>query len=379
MTGGPVETGSLLETTLLTLGSPSTLSGGYLYHQRVASLAPNCGARFRFVSFPDLPFPLPVAASRQVLAEVLDQRPDVVLVDSIAAAYATFLRSRIARRAPIAVMMHQPPGGMEHGWCTTAATRMLDRLLLARADHVFAASESLGEPLARSGVAAGAVTVVPPGCDTSSGGSDTSEAAGPSWAHLRRGRRAAVACVANWIPRKGIMELLDAFAMLPDDQAFLHLAGDADVEPAYGAAVRNRLAEPDLRERAEMHGRLSPAQVAALYAGVDFFALASVQEPYGTVYGEAMAAGLPVVGWRAGNLPNLASDGVEGLMAEPGEVKALSAAMSRLARDEVLRAEMGTAALRRADQFPTWQDTTCALVDGMRRLVAQRERSTLTG
>jgi glycosyltransferase involved in cell wall biosynthesis len=27
------------------------------------------------------------------------------------------------------------------------------------------------------------------------------------------------------------------------------------------------------------------------------FALASVQEPYGTVYGEAMAAGLPVIGW----------------------------------------------------------------------------------
>ena len=36
--------------------------------------------------------------------------------------------------------------------------------------------------------------------------------------------------------------------------------------------------------------------------------LPSWKEPYGTVYGEAMACGLPVVGWRAGNLPYLADD-----------------------------------------------------------------------
>ena len=43
-----------------------------------------------------------------------------------------------------------------------------------------------------------------------------------------------------------------------------------------------------------------------LYRSADVFVLPSYREPYGTVYGEAMAAGLPVVGWRAGNLPNLA-------------------------------------------------------------------------
>jgi hypothetical protein len=40
-------------------------------------------------------------------------------------------------------------------------------------------------------------------------------------------------------------------------------------------------------------------------------ALPSLREPYGTVYGEAMAAGLPADGWGAGNLPRLAGDGVE--------------------------------------------------------------------
>jgi len=48
--------------------------------------------------------------------------------------------------------------------------------------------------------------------------------------------------------------------------------------------------------------------------------LPSLKEPYGTVYGEAMAFGLPVVGWRAGNLPYLAEDEQEGLILAPGDV-----------------------------------------------------------
>ena len=38
-----------------------------------------------------------------------------------------------------------------------------------------------------------------------------------------------------------------------------------------------------------MHGQLATEAVAALYAAVDIFALPSFKEPYGTVYGEAMA------------------------------------------------------------------------------------------
>ena len=50
-----------------------------------------------------------------------------------------------------------------------------------------------------------------------------------------------------------------------------------------------------------------------------------------------MAAGLPVVGWRAANLPHLAEDGREGLLATPGDVAGLSHALRRLAEDEDLR------------------------------------------
>jgi glycosyltransferase involved in cell wall biosynthesis len=82
-----------------------------------------------------------------------------------------------------------------------------------------------------------------------------------------------------------------------------------------------------------------------------------VREPYGTVYGEAMTAGLPVVGYRAGNLPHLADDGKEGLIVPVGDVPALATALRRLVDDPHLRAEMGKAAARRAATFPTWRDS----------------------
>ena len=96
--------------------------------------------------------------------------------------------------------------------------------------------------------------------------------------------------------------------------------------------------------------------MAGLYNSADIFALPSVKEPYGTVYGEAMSTGLPVVGWRAGNLPYLAEDGQEGLLVEPGDVPALARALQRLATDGDFRHAMGEAARRRALARPTWDE-----------------------
>jgi glycosyltransferase involved in cell wall biosynthesis len=68
-----------------------------------------------------------------------------------------------------------------------------------------------------------------------------------------------------------------------------------------------------------------------------------------------MAAGLPVVGWRAGNLPYLARHGREGLLVQPGDVDGLASALRALAEDGELRARLGASARRRAAAFPTWE------------------------
>jgi glycosyltransferase involved in cell wall biosynthesis len=156
---------------------------------------------------------------------------------------------------------------------------------------------------------------------------------------------------------------------LPDDAVTLHLVGDPDAEPSYAARVRARLAAPDLAGRVVVHGPLPVGGVAAFYAAADVFALASSREPYGTVYGEAMATGLPVVGYAAGNLPHLARDGEEGLVVPPGDVGALTAALRRITADPVLRVRLGAAAGRRAASFPTWEETAARLFAELRAVV----------
>lgn len=341
------------------------MTGGYLYHQRMAALAPRSDAVVQFVSVPDRRFPLPLAAGHRVLAAARCARPDVLLLDSIAAAYvAPWLRAA-DRGPPVVGMLHQPPGGIDHGRPRAAVQAMLDRRAYRRTRRLLVASEALGDELRSRGLPADLLRVVPPGRDPAS-------TAVPPAEDLRAGRRIALLSVGNWVARKGVLDLLEAVAMLPPPAVTLHLVGDPDAEPAYAAAVRRRLAAADLSGRVVVHGVLPPERVAGFYRAVDAFALPSRREPYGTVYGEAMAAGLPVVGWRAGNLPHLARDGVEGFAVAAGDVPALAAALRTLADDDPLRQRMAAAARRRAESFPTWEDSARRLFAELRGVVTHR-------
>ena len=358
-----------LRIALVTLGDPTRLTGGYLYHLRIAELAPRHSARVDFVSFPDWPFPLPRLAAGRVVRQVRALGPDAVLLDSIAAAFLAGAPGAAADRPPppMVAILHQPPGGIGHGAWRTALQARLDRAAYSRAARLLVASDALRAELVGGGFAADRLVVAAPG-------RDVAERPGPPPGDLRRGRAAAFLFVGNWLAPKGLLDLLDAFAALPEPAATLHLVGDDAVDSAYAARVRARLAGADLAGRVVHHGKLGRGGVAAMYAAADAFVLPSSKETYGTVYGEAMTAGLPVVGWRAGNLPHLATHEVEGLILEPGDRRGLAAALGRLAGDEPLRRRLGAAARRRAESFPTWDDTAALVVSSIAEVV-ERSRA----
>jgi glycosyltransferase involved in cell wall biosynthesis len=340
---------------LLTLGDPDRMTGGYLFHRRMADRAANQRARLAFVSIPDLPLAWSLATGPAWLRDPALRAADVVVLDSIAAAAAAPWLGRI--RVPIVGMLHQPPGGYGGRSLTHPIHVAFDRWAYRRAARLMVASDWLASELATG--RRQRVEVVPPGKDPAPNSEVARDAEAPAKAltRARRGRGIAALCVANWLPTKGIAELLDAVAGLPTDLLTLHLVGDERRPSSYSRRLRRRLRDGDLRGRVVAHGILPPASVAALYRSVDVFVLPSFAETYGTVWGEAMAAGLPVIGWRAGNLPFLADHDREGLLVEPGDVAGLRAALAHLALAEGVRARMGAAAAARAAARPTWDET----------------------
>jgi glycosyltransferase involved in cell wall biosynthesis len=70
---------------------------------------------------------------------------------------------------------------------------------------------------------------------------------------------------------------------------------------------------------------------------------------------EAMASGIPVIASRIGGLPYTVSDGVTGLLCEPGDPVDLARQITRLLDDEPLRRQMGLAGRQRFEQDFTWE------------------------
>ena len=334
-----------VRVVLITLGSPNSMSGGHLYHRRVADLAPRFDASMTFarVGAGNLRALLPATGALRAAS----RSGDVLVCDSIVAARLAWGLERIS--VPAVGMIHQEPGGIDGSVTRRVLLRRFDSAAYRRMAHLMVASEPLRRCMIEQGHSIDRITVVAPGCDPWSG-EETAASAGD----LRAGSRVAFLCVANWTARKGITDLLDAFASTPGGLGRLHLVGDESVEPRYAAQVRARMNKLD--DRVIAHGPVSPERVDALYRSADVFVLPSYREPYGTVYGEALRYGLPVIGWRAGNLPHLIEHGREGLMSEPGDLESLAASMTRIATDDELRVGLGLAAKSRGASLPTWKD-----------------------
>ena len=80
----------------------------------------------------------------------------------------------------------------------------------------------------------------------------------------------------------------------------------------------------------------------------DAFCLPSVQEGFGIVFLEAMAAGKPIVAARAAAVPEVVRSG---LLVEPENSEALAEAILRLYRDPDLRNSLALAGWREVEQF----------------------------
>jgi glycosyltransferase involved in cell wall biosynthesis len=91
------------------------------------------------------------------------------------------------------------------------------------------------------------------------------------------------------------------------------------------------------------------ADVPALFAASDVFALPSFEEPFGLVFLEALAMKKPVVALNNGGTPEVVEHGTSGLLSAPGDQAALATNLLTLLRAPALRARMGECGRRQVE------------------------------
>jgi glycosyltransferase involved in cell wall biosynthesis len=151
-------------------------------------------------------------------------------------------------------------------------------------------------------------------------------------------------------PYKNLARLIDAFAKLEGNHKLV-LAGDQE---EFGPSLRRRAADAGLAGRIVFPGRISDAELAALYGGALAYVFVSLSEGFGLPGLEAMSAGLPVVAASAGSLPEIYGDAAR--YCDPRDVGSIVEALAEVASDEQLRSRLAARGRERVADF-SWRRT----------------------
>ncbi len=213
-----------------------------------------------------------------------------------------------------------------------------------RADRVITTSEYCRERIVQHyRVPPERIGIVPEGIDVAAW-TAALESAPP-----RGDARPTILCVARQYPRKRVIDLIEAFAILrrrlPDAQ--LRIVGDG---PEY-ARLRARAQALGIMDAVAFLGGIPDAEVKREYAHCDVFCLPSAQEGFGIVFLEAMVAGKPVVSTTAAAIPEVVRHGETGILVPVGDTGAIAAALHLLLTDDSRRAQYGAAARSRVVEY----------------------------
>jgi len=183
----------------------------------------------------------------------------------------------------------------------------------------------------------------------------------PSRKRDRLYSRCRIITVGRIHPRKGQHYVMEALARLPENlrsEVEYQIVGPIGKSGRDYAEQLKQTAE-QAGVRVEFVGEVEDDALPQIYADADIFAMTSVQsgisiEGFGLVYLEAAACGLPVIAHRTGGVAEAVRHEQSGLVIEPGDGEALTAALARLIESPQLREEMAIAGKARAAEL-SWR------------------------
>ena len=149
----------------------------------------------------------------------------------------------------------------------------------------------------------------------------------------------------GWIEdSKGVFELIEAVARLQGRFPGLRLVLAGHGRIADCQELARRLG---VERQVELPGWLDDARMMEAYARADIFCLPSHVEGMPMSLLEAMGQAMPCIASKVGAIPEIMSDGVDGLLFEPKDIDGLQRCLEALLSDSGLRERLAAAAWER--------------------------------
>lgn len=258
------------------------------------------------------------------------ERPDVIHLHSRRG--ADVWGGMAGRLEGVPVVLSRRVDNTEARWAVALKYRLYDR--------VIAISRGIQSVLASEGVPRSKLRCVPSAVDTAQYRPDTSAM---DWFRAEFGVKPGqpvVGMVAQLIARKGHQTLLDAMPAVvqahPDVKVLLFGQG-----PEAEKITTRVAASPLLTAHVSMAGFRK--DLPKVLPCLDLVVHPAFMEGLGVALLQAAACGVPLIGGRAGGIPEIVRPGVNGELIEPGDVAGLAVAMNTLLSSRELRERYGQA------------------------------------
>jgi glycosyltransferase involved in cell wall biosynthesis len=342
---------------LIVYGGLELISGGYLYDRQLVAALRARGCDVQVFALPGRSYPHNLLDNLRPAVQwrIERARLDLLLEDELChpslLALNRWLQSRLD--VPIVSIVHHLRVSERHALWQRSLYRRVERAYLQSVDGFVFNSRATAESVRRLAGGTQPSVIAWPSGDRFNQRIDHAaiEARAYSAPPLR------IVFLGNVIPRKGLETLIDAVARLPADDWSLCIVGDLESDRALIRRLRQRIQGHRLRDRIWLAGRCSDDEVASILRAAHVLVVPSSYEGFGIAYLEGMSFGLPAIGTTLGGASEIITNGVNGWLVQPGDDGDLSARLLELIRDRDLLARMSRAALKRAQDHPTWAES----------------------
>lgn len=236
--------------------------------------------------------------------------------------------------------------------------------IVREAERIVATASAEIFELLRMGANPRSLKIVPCGVDL-----DRFTPEGPR--EERRGDRLRIVTLSRLVPRKGIGDVVEALAAVPEAELIVAGGGEgpdllSDPEAQRLSALARGLGVAD---RVYLRGRVERPDVPVVLRSADVVVCTPWYEPFGIVPLEAMACGVPVVVSSVGGLVDTVVDGLTGLHVPPRAPRQLAQALLSLAEEPERRALLGRLGVERVRARYSWSRIAAETLDVYRGLV----------